>query len=359
MPELKLSQLCEILGQHGLPARLDGEDRAVSAVNTIEDAVAGEITFLSNPKYEKALSGTEASAVLVKDGVVVPTGLSAVRCDDPYASVTAAIVFLHGYRKHPHWGVSKGANVDPAATVGEGANLAPGSTVSAGAVIGDHCTLYPGSFVGDGARIGNDCVLYPNVVVYDDCVLGNRVTIHASSVVGQDGLGYAPVGAKWVKIPQVGRTEIADDVEIGANCAIDRATLGRTEIGPGTKFGNVVVIGHGTKVGPDCLFVGQVGLAGSVTVGRHVTLAGQVGSAGHLTIGDEVRVGAQAGIKGDLAAGGEYLGSPAVPIDEAKRAMLAVNKLPDWIKRVRALEREVASLRERLEPPADGGCEKK
>jgi len=352
VPQLQLSQLCDILGQHGLTARLDGDDRIVSAVNTIEDAADGELTFLSNPKYEKALATTDASAVLVEDAVEVPSQLSAVRCDDPYACVTAAIVFLHGYRKHPQWGVSDRANVHETARIGDNPNLGPGVTISADAIIGNHCTLYPGSYVGDRVRIGDDCVLFPNVVVYDDCVLGNRVAIHAGSVIGQDGLGYAPVDNRWVKIPQVGRTVIADDVEIGANCAIDRATLGRTEVGPGTKFGNVVVIGHGTKVGPDCLFVGQVGLAGSVTVGRHVTLAGQVGSAGHLTIGDDARVGAQAGIKGDLAAGGEYLGSPAIPIDDAKRSLLAVNKLPDWIKRVRALEREVASLREQLESPA-------
>jgi UDP-3-O-[3-hydroxymyristoyl] glucosamine N-acyltransferase len=199
--------------------------------------------------------------------------------------------------------------------------------------------------VADGVRIGDDCIFYPNVVVYDHCVVGNRVTIHAGSIIGQDGLGYAPRDEKWVKIPQVGRTIIADDVEIGANCAIDRATLGQTEIGAGTKFGNVVVIGHGTKIGPDCLFVGQIGVAGSATIGRHVTLAGQVGVGGHITIGDKARVG---GVHGDVEEGADLLGSPAVPIESARRSLLAVQKLPDWIKRVRALENEVKELRERL-----------
>jgi UDP-3-O-[3-hydroxymyristoyl] glucosamine N-acyltransferase len=158
-------------------------------------------------------------------------------------------------------------------------------------------------------------------------------------------LGYAPIGDKWLKIPQVGRVEIGDDVEIGANCAIDRATLGRTEIGAGTKFGNVIVVGHGTKIGPDCMFVGLVGVAGSVTVGKHVTVAGQVGIAGHITIGDEVMVGAQSGIVGSIEPKTRVLGSPAMPADDAKRMLLAMQKLPEWTKRIKELEREVVELR--------------
>jgi UDP-3-O-[3-hydroxymyristoyl] glucosamine N-acyltransferase len=175
------------------------------------------------------------------------------------------------------------------------------------------------------------------------------VTIHAGSVVGEDGLGYAPHGDRWVKIPQVGRAVIGNDVEIGANCTIDRATLGQTEIGSGTKFGNVVVIGHGTKVGKDCVFVGLVGVAGSVTVGRHVTLAGQVGVAGHLAIGDHARVGAQSGISGSIEPSAEVLGSPAIPISEAKRSFHLVRKLPDWVKRIKELEREVRELRDKVD----------
>lgn len=348
MPKLQLSQLCEILTQHGLPARLDGEDRVVSAVNTLEDAADGEITFLSNPKYGKALVTTKASAVILKEDVDAPERMSCVRCGDPYAAVTAAIVFIHGYRKHPQWGVSERAIIDPSAKLGEGANIGAGVVIAAGVEIGTNCTFYPGCYVGDGAKLGNDCTLYPNVVVYDHCVLGNRVTIHAGSVIGQDGLGYAPVDEKWIKIPQIGRTIIGDDVEIGANCAIDRATLGQTEIGSGTKFGNVIVIGHGAKIGPDCLFVGLVGVAGSATFGRHVTLAGQVGVNGHLNVGDNVRAGGQSGIKGDIPANTEVLGSPAVPTDQAKRVIYAVQKLPEWTKRVKELEREVKALRERL-----------
>ncbi|RME38248.1 MAG: UDP-3-O-(3-hydroxymyristoyl)glucosamine N-acyltransferase, partial [Planctomycetota bacterium] len=266
---MRLSELCRIIEEAGLSVRLDGEDRTVSAVNTLEEAGEGELSFLSNPRYTDTLRRTRASAVIVGNGIDVPDGVSALRCGDPYAAVTAAIVALHGHRKHPQWGVSEQAVIDPTARIGTDANIAPGVTIAAEVTIGDRCTIYPGCYVGDGARLGDDCTLFPNVVVYDGCELGNRVTIHAGSVIGQDGLGYAPRGDKWVKIPQIGRTVIGDDVEIGANCAIDRATLGRTEIGPGTKFGNVIVIGHGTKIGPDCLFVGQVGVAGSVAWSPH------------------------------------------------------------------------------------------
>lgn len=345
---IRLSELCNVLGGAGFPARLEGEDRRVHAVNTLKEASAGEISFLSNPKYFSALGKTGASAVIVRDDVAVPERLSVIRCTDPYGAVTAAIVTLHGHRKHPTWGVSAHATIDPSATIGANPNIAAGVAIAAGVTIGDNCTIYPGCYVADRVRIGHDCTLFPNVVIYDACELGDRVTIHAGSVIGEDGLGYAPNGDKWVKIPQVGCAVLGDDVEIGANCAIDRATFGRTEIGPGTKFGNVIVLGHGTRVGPDCMFVGQVGVAGSVTVGRHVTLAGQVGVAGHLTIGDHVRVGAQSGISGNVEPKTEWLGSPAIPLQRARRVYAAVQKLPDWVQRIKDLEREVKELRAKL-----------
>ncbi len=344
---LQLSQLCDLLRESGLTAELEGADCLITGVNTLEDASESELSFLANAKYARTLRHTKASAVLVAAGVTVPDGLSTIRCDDPYAAVTVAISKIHGHRKHPQWGISDRATIDPSAKIGENANIAGGVTVGRDVEIGDNCTIYPGVYVADGVRIGNDCTLYPNVVIYDDCVLGDRVAIHAGSVIGEDGLGYAPVGDTWLKIPQVGRAVLGDDVEIGANCSIDRATLGQTEIGSGTKFGNAVLISHGTKVGPNCLFVGLVGVAGSATIGRHVTLAGQVGVGGHLSIGDEARVGGKAGVMGDVEAGTEVLGAPAIPIAKARRSFAAIQKLPEWIKRIKDLEREVAELKKK------------
>ena len=341
---LRLSELQKVLDAHGFPTRLEGEDRLVRAVNSLEAASEGELSFLSNPKYHSFVRKTKASAVVVNDDVALPEGVSALRCGDPYGAITAAIIALHGYRRHPRWGISEGAVIHPSATLGAEPSIAGGATVAANVVIGDKCTIYPGCYIADGVRIGHDCVLYPNVVIYDHCVLGDRVALHAGSVIGEDGLGYAPKGDQWVKIPQIGNAVIGDDVEIGANCTIDRATLGQTEIGAGSKFGNVVVIGHGTKIGPNCMFVGLVGVAGSAKVGRHVTLGGQVGVAGHLVIGDDVMVAGQSGVVASVAPNAQLFGMPAIRLEDAKRSMILFQKLPELVKRIKELEREVRRL---------------
>lgn len=345
MTKCQLTELCRVLQDCGFQARLEGPDRTVCGVNTLEHAGEREISFLSNPKYIGSVRSTKAAAVILAEDVPVPDGISAIRCGDPYGAVTLAIVTLHGYRRHPVWGVNSAAAISASALIGKNPNIAGGVTIAAGAAVGDNFTAYPGCYIGDGAQIGNDCTLFPNVVIYDGCVLGNRVTIHAGSVIGVDGLGYAPRGERWAKIPQIGRAVIGDDVEIGANCSIDRATLGQTEVGSGTKFSDGVVIGHGTRIGPDCMFVAQVGVAGSATVGRRVTLAGQVGVAGHLKIGDGVTAAAQSGIAGDIEPNSTVFGSPAVEADAAKRSAIAVQKLPQWIRRIKDLEREVRALR--------------
>ncbi len=350
---MRLSELCKTITTNGFPAVLHGADAEVTSVSTLEDAGDGDVSFLSNEKYARLLPATRATAVIVKPGLVAPDGLTTIRCDDPYAAVTVAIIVLHGHRRHPRWGRDPRAAIDPTAVIGENAHIAAGATVCADARLGANVTLYPGSFVGPRARLGDDVVLYPNVVIYDDCVLGDRVVIHAGTVIGEDGLGYAPVGDKWLKIPQVGRVVIEADVEIGALCTIDRATLGQTVIGSGTKFSNLIAIGHGSRVGADCMLVAQVGVAGSVTIGRHVTIAGQVGFAGHQTIGDNARIGAQSGVAGDVPSGAEVLGAPAVPISDARRQYAAIKKLPKWSREVGAriaeLERELAVLKRRLE----------
>ncbi len=213
--------------------------------------------------------------------------------------------------------------------------------------IGRNAVIYPGCYVGPRCRIGDEVQLYPNVVIYEDCVLGDRVALHAGTVVGNDGLGYAPVGGKWVKIPQIGFVEIGDDVEIGSNCSIDRATLGKTLIGSGTKMSNLIAIGHGTQIGENCLIVAQVGLAGSVGVGNHVTLAGQVGVVGHIRIGDGATVGAKAGVVNNVPDGQTFLGAPAVPIGEMRRRLAHIARLPELNRKVKRLEKELDELRER------------
>ncbi len=350
---LTLLELCSLLEEHGFPARLDGEDRAVRAVSTLSDAGQDELSFLSNPKYIAAVRGTRAGAVILRDGLAVPDGTSAIRCDDPYGALSVAIVAIHGHRNHPQWGVSRDAHVDPSAQIGADANIGPGVTIAGDAVVGAGCTLYPGCFIGDGVRIGERCTLYPNVVVYDGCELGNRVIVHAGSVIGEDGLGFAPHEDGWLKIPMVGRVIVGDDVEIGANCAIDRGTLAHTEIGAGTKLGNLNVVGHGARIGRASILVAQVGVAGSVNIGERVTVAGQAGIAGHLTIGDGATVGGQAGVSDHVPAGATVFGTPAGPLAEERRSAIAARRVPELLRRLRELEGQVAALREALEGKDD------
>jgi UDP-3-O-[3-hydroxymyristoyl] glucosamine N-acyltransferase len=238
--------------------------------------------------------------------------------------------------------------IHPTARIGGNATIHPGVTIDEDVTIGRNAVLYPGCYIGPRCKLGDDVLLYPNVVLYDDTVLGNRVTIHSNTVVGEDGLGYAPVGGKWIKIPQIGYVQIEDDVEIGACCAIDRATLGKTRIGRGTKLSNLIAVGHGTQIGEHCLLVAQVGLAGSVTVGHHVTMAGQVGVVGHIRIGDHATLAAKAGVTNNVPDGETVLGAPAIPIRDMKRQLVHVSRLPELSETVKRLEKRIAELEKQL-----------
>jgi UDP-3-O-[3-hydroxymyristoyl] glucosamine N-acyltransferase len=348
--ERTLADACATLERHGLSPQLRGDPRRViRGVNTLEDAGDGEISFLSNPRYEKVLKTTRAAAVVLKPDIQAPDQLSLIQVADPYAAITILIIELHGYRQHRRVRPEAGRpEIAPTARIGERATIHPGATIDDDVVIGDDAVIYPGCYVGPRCRIGDKVLLYPNVAIYDGTIIGRKVTIHSGTVVGNDGLGYAPVAGKWVKIPQIGIVEIGDEVEIGSNCSIDRATLGRTFIGSGTKLSNLIAIGHGAQIGEDCLFVAQVGLAGSVNVGRHVTMAGQAGVVGHIRIGDNATVGAKAGVTNNVPDGETVLGQPAIPIRDMKRQVAYVMRLPELNETVKRLEKQIAELERRL-----------
>lgn len=345
-----LESIIGVLAQHGFEARLEGNARQeITAVATLEDALPGQIGFLANPKYEKLLQSTRASAVVLKSDVTAPPNLNLLRCEDPYAAITVLIIALHGYRRHVRpKNLDASGFIAASARIGERAMLYPGVTIDENAVIGRNVVLYPGVYIGPRCCIGDDVTLFPNVVLYDDTQLGNRVTIHAGSVIGEDGLGYAPYQGRWVKIPQIGSVEIGDDVEIGSNCSIDRATLGKTRIAAGTKFSNLIAVGHGTQIGSHCMFVAQVGLAGSISVGDHVTMAGQAGVVGHIRIGDKATIGAKAGVTNNVADGETVLGQPAIPIHDMRRQIAYQKRLPKMNESIRKLEKKVAELEARL-----------
>lgn len=340
-------------------------DLTITGAAPLDKAGPGDLSFLSNPSYRPKLRKTDAGAVVLSPAdhaseAAHVVGKTVLVCDDPYYGFRNALLTLYGdgAPTRPQPGVSELAYVDPTAELGEGVCVQPFAYVGPNARIGDRTILDPHVCVGEHATIGCDCHLLPHVVVYHRCVLGDRVTLHAGCVIGQDGFGYATHQDKRVgesephrhhKIPQLGIAVIEDDVELGANCAIDRATLGETRIGQGTKASNLFTVGHGSEVGEHNLFVAQVGIAGSVKTGRYVVMGGQVGVANHLTIADGVKIAAQSGVKDSLMQAGEsYGGSPAVPLRRFKRAAIAMGQLPDLGKEVRDLRKRLEALEAQL-----------
>lgn len=340
-----------------IDARLMGDGRAlVSGVGGIETAGPGQLTFLANPKYIPHLKTTRATAVILPppsagfhyDPADVAEGLALLVHPHSYFAFLQMLTLFHPP------GPPETPGVDASARVGFQVELADGVHIGAQCVIADHVSLgegtqiLAGSYIGRGARIGAHSTIGPNVTILHGVTIGDRVRVHPGTVIGSDGFGYAPKGGKHHKIPQVGGVTIGDDVEIGACCAIDRATMGQTTIGRGTKIDNLVQIAHNVQIGEDCIIISQVGISGSTRLGDHVTLAGQVGVIGHIEIGAGAVVAAQSGVAKSIPAGAQYFGSPALEFGRQKRVIAAMASLPDYVKTIRALEKRVAELEARL-----------
>jgi UDP-3-O-[3-hydroxymyristoyl] glucosamine N-acyltransferase len=324
-----------------LQAELHGDATVtVQSVGPVDSARAGDIILAENEAYlERALQG-EASVVLTSAKLTVPESCAKtlIRVANPRAAFARVLQML--FPPAPaNPGVHASAVVADSAQVDPSASLGPHVVVGEHSVIGPDCRLEACVVVGPYCRIGQGTHLFPNVTIYARTQIGQRVRIHAGTTIGSDGFGYAFDEGVHVKIPQIGNVIIEEDVEIGANAAIDRGALGSTLIGRGAKIDNLVQIAHNVQVGPGCILVGQVGIAGSTRLGSFVTLAGQVGLGDHLNIGDQVTVGAQAGVMHDIPKGETWLGSPAIPNREIKRQWIALKRLPDLIRRVNQLEK--------------------
>jgi UDP-3-O-[3-hydroxymyristoyl] glucosamine N-acyltransferase len=316
----------------------------LTGVASLETAGPDDLSWVADERRSREVAASRAGALLVPS-----EGLAGGRPCVVVASPPLALALWLGVLRPPvrgAAGVAKGAFVHRAARVGSGASIAPGATVSAGARIGARAVLSAGSYVGRGASIGEDSVLGPNTTVADGCRIGDRCILHAGAVVGSDGFGYVWDGSAHRKIPQVGIVRVEDDVEIGANAAIDRATLGETVIGRGTKIDNLVQIGHNVVVGEHSILCGQAGVGGSTRLGRGVTLAGQVGVSDHATVGDRAILTGQAGIarQGRVPAGAVVSGMPALPHREFLKRAALIGRLEAALERLAALERAVERL---------------
>jgi UDP-3-O-[3-hydroxymyristoyl] glucosamine N-acyltransferase len=321
MSSVSIAEISDFVsGQHAG----DGK-RPIVGVASLTQATSEQLSFLSNRKYAAQLAQTKAGAILV------PKNLEGederwIRVDDPYFALARIMTRWFSARPMPK-GISPKASVASSAKLGTNVAIGPFVTIGENVVIGNNVTIFQSVSIEAGSNIGDDCIIYPNVVIYDGMRIGRRCIIHAGVVIGSDGYGFAMHDGKHHKIPQIGIVRIEDDVEIGAGTTIDRAALGETVIGEGTKIDNLVQIGHNVKIGKHCLLVSQVGIAGSTELGDHVFVAGQSGFSGHLKIGHRVQVAAKSAVLEDVPDDTKVMGSPAVPFKEFARRQAAVKRL--------------------------------
>lgn len=318
------------------------EGYLVDGLAPLESAGPDKITFLANPKYASKVAETGAGAVLMAPGGEA-YGRNVIEVANPYLAFAKLLTLFYVQRPKP-LGILPGAHVAADAVIGEHVTVHPGAVIGSGVTIGNGCIIHPGAVLYQGATVGGDTVIHANAVIRERCRIGSRCVIQPGAVIGSDGFGYAPDGAGYYPIPQIGIVVLEDDVEIGANACIDRAALEVTLVKRGTKLDNLVQVAHNCQIGENCMIVSQVGISGSTKIGNHVTLAGQVGVAGHLTIGDNVLVGAQSGVPGSLAPNAGYSGYPAMPHKEWLKSMAVVPKLPELRKTVGVLEKRIAEL---------------
>ena len=336
---MQLRELAERLG-----CRLEGDGALeINRVTSLEDAGEGDVAFFANPRYAPALRRTRASAVIIGDrGPAAPCAM--LRTTNPYLAFANALsLFVNA--AHPAPGIDELSAVAADATLGRDVSIGPFSSVGRGARVGDRTVIYPNVCIGDGAIVGDDCVIHSHVAVRERVIIGNRVILQNGAVIGADGYGFVKrQDGTHQKIPQAAIVVLEDDVEIGANTAIDRPAIGETRVQAGAKIDNLVQIGHGVKVGRNTLLAAQVGIAGSTVIGDSVTLAGQVGVAGHVTIGKGVSAVGQTGITNSVPDGMFLSGYPAIENKEWLKSSVIFRKLPELRRRVADLEARIVEL---------------
>jgi UDP-3-O-[3-hydroxymyristoyl] glucosamine N-acyltransferase len=343
---LKLRDIADRLNCH-----LEGDgDVDIVRVAGIQQAQRGDVTFVANARYLPDLSATRASAVILgaaRPGDPVPP-CAVLRTDDPYSAFAHAVALFADVIR-PAQGIDRLSAIASDASIGAGVSIGPFVTIGAGAAIGARTVIFPNVVIGPGARIGDDCVIHSQVSIRERVLVGNRVTLHDGVVVGSDGFGFARQrDGTHLKIPQHAAVVIEDDVEIGANSAIDRPAVGETRISAGTKIDNLVHVAHGVTIGRRTLLAGQVGIAGSTVIEDDVMIAGQTGVTGHVRIGARAVVGAKSAVLQSVDAGSFVTGHPAFEHTKWRKAAVVFRQLPSLRKRVEELEQQIAALQEKL-----------
>jgi UDP-3-O-[3-hydroxymyristoyl] glucosamine N-acyltransferase len=318
----------------------------VNNVSKIEEGIPGTLSFLANPKYTKYIYETNASIVIVNSDFVAekPVKTTLIRVKDAYMAF-ATLLNMYEQAKPRPVGIDKQTSIHETAKLGENIFVGPFAVISRNANIGDHVQIHAQVFIGQNVTVGKGTILFPGVKIYDNCKIGCDVTIHAGTVIGSDGFGFAPRNhQEFLKVPQIGNVIVEDFVEIGANVAIDRATMGSTIIREGVKLDNLIQVAHNVEIGSNTVIAAQTGISGSTKIGRDCMVGGQVGFAGHIEIADETKIGAQSGVANNIKTKGQtLLGSPATDYAIQRRAMILTSKLPEIWNRLNNLERQVSS----------------
>ena len=343
--EFSAKQIAEFLG-----GVVEGDEQVtVKTFAKIEEGVNGAISFLANMQYAHYIYDTASSIVLVNKDFVPEREVKAtlIRVDNAYESI-ARLLTLYQSMVQKRTGIHPLACIAPTAKVGEDTYVGPFAYIGENVTVGKGCQIYSGVVIEEGATVGDNCLFYPNVSVYKACKIGNNVILHSGCSIGADGFGFAPAANGYEKIPQIGIVTIEDDVEIGANTCVDRATMGATVVHSGVKLDNLIQIAHNDEIGSHTVMAAQAGIAGSTKVGEWCMIGGQVGIAGHAKIGDKVGLGAQSGVPGDIKSGSQLIGTPPMELKQYFKSSIAQRSLPDMQKELRNLRKEVEELKQLL-----------